>query len=31
MKHEPRFFFNAEDGSSLCIISTKNKTYVGMA
>lgn len=32
MKHNnPKFFFNGEDGSSLCIIETKNKTYVGAA
>ena len=31
MKHEPKFYFNPEDGSSLCIIQTKNKTFVGTA
>ena len=31
MKHKPQFYFNEGDGSSLCIISTKNKTYVGSA
>lgn len=31
MKHGPKFFFNPEDGSSLCVISTKNKTFVGIA
>lgn len=31
MKHEPQFYFNPEDGSSLCVLSTKNKTYVGTA
>ena len=31
MKHEPKFFFNPENGSSLCILTTKNATYVGTA
>lgn len=32
MNHtSPQFYFDAEDGSSMCIISTKNKTYVGTA
>ena len=31
MKHQPQFYFNPEDGSSLCIITTKTKTYIGSA
>ena len=31
MKHEPKFYFNPEDGSSMCVIETKNKTFVGTA
>ncbi len=31
MKHEPHFYFNSDDGSSMCIIETKNKTFVGTA
>ena len=31
MKHGPNFYFNPEDGSSLCVITTKSKTYVGTA
>lgn len=32
MKHnQPKFFFNPDDGSSLCIITTKAKTYLGSA
>lgn len=31
MKHEPKFYFNPEEGSSLCVIQTKNKTFVGTA
>lgn len=31
MKHEPKFYFNPDEGSSLCIIQTKTKTYVGTA
>ena len=31
MKHEPKFFFNPENGSSLCVLTTKNSTYVGTA
>ena len=28
---KPQFYFNPEDGSSLCVITTKNSTYVGTA
>ena len=31
MKHQPQFYFNPEDGSSLCVITTKSKTFVGTA
>ena len=31
MTRQPQFCFNPEEGSSLCIIATKNKTYVGTA
>lgn len=31
MKKEPKFYFNPDDGSSLCVISTKSKTFVGTA
>lgn len=31
MKREPKFYFNPEDGSSMCVIETKNKTFVGTA
>lgn len=31
MKHEPKFYFNPENGSSMCVIETKNKTFVGTA
>ena len=31
MKREPRFYFNPENGSSLCVLSTKSKTFVGTA
>ena len=31
MKHQPRFYFNEEDGSSLCILAGKKKTYIGSA
>lgn len=31
MKHKPQFYFNPEDGSSLCILSTKNAIFVGTA
>lgn len=31
MKRQPQFYFNPDEGSSLCIITTKNKTYVGTA
>ena len=31
MKHEPQFYFNPDEGSSLCVITTKTKTYIGTA
>ena len=31
MKHQPQFYFNPEDGSSMCIITTKTKIYIGTA
>ena len=31
MKREPKFYFNPEYGSSMCVIETKNKTFVGTA
>lgn len=31
MKHKPQFYFNPEEGSSLCILSTKSKTFFGTA
>lgn len=31
MKHEPQFYFNPDDGSSMCVIETKNKTFIGTA
>lgn len=31
MKRDPQFYFNPEDGSSLCVITTKSKTFVGTA
>ena len=31
MKHEPQFYFNPDEGSSLCMITTKTKTYIGTA
>lgn len=31
MNNTPQFYFNPDDGSSMCIISSKNKTYIGTA
>ena len=31
MKHQPQFCFNPDEGSSLCVITTKTKTYIGTA
>lgn len=31
MKRHPQFFFYPEDGTSMCILSTKTKTFVGTA
>lgn len=31
MNNTPQFYFNEEDGSSMCIITSRNKTYVGTA
>lgn len=31
MKHEPKFYFNPDEGSSLCVLQTKSKTYIGTA
>ena len=31
MKREPKFYFNPENGASMCIIETKNNTFVGTA
>ena len=31
MKRQPQFYFNPDEGSSLCVITTKNKTYIGTA
>lgn len=31
MKREPKFYFEPGSGSSMCVIETKNKTFVGTA
>lgn len=31
MKYEPLFCFSKEDGTALCVLSTKRKSYVGTA
>ena len=31
MRYNPQFYFNPDDGSSLCIITTKQKTFFGTA